>query len=174
MNQPHVSIYPLCHLKASSRVPCVIYSRFSLIIYFIYIMGSPHSSVSKESTCNAGDRSSISGLGRFTGEGIGYPLQHSRASLVVQLVKNPPAMWETWVYSTVYVSIQIPQFFPPLFSPLCPYVCSLYMCLYFCFANRFTKSSLMIFSYIMLISSFWFLWNYCMFLVCNCLIFQVH
>jgi len=39
----------------------------------------------------------IPGSGRSTGEGIGYPLQFSWASLVVQLVKNPPAMWETWV-----------------------------------------------------------------------------
>jgi len=38
-------------------------------------------------------------LGRSTGEGIGYPLQYSWASLVAQLVKNPPAMWETWVRS---------------------------------------------------------------------------
>ena len=38
------------------------------------------------------------GLGRSPGEGISYPLQHSWASLVAQLVKkNPPAMWETWV-----------------------------------------------------------------------------
>ena len=41
----------------------------------------------------------IPGLGRSTGEGIGYPLQYSRASLVVQLVENPPAVWETWVRS---------------------------------------------------------------------------
>ena len=33
------------------------------------------------------------------GEGIGYPLQYSWASLVAQLVKNPPAVWETWVLS---------------------------------------------------------------------------
>ena len=39
----------------------------------------------------------IPGSGRFAGEGIGYPLQYSWASLVAQLVKNPPAMWETWV-----------------------------------------------------------------------------
>ena len=39
------------------------------------------------------------GLGRSTGEGIGYPLQYSWASLVAQLAKNPPAMWETWVQS---------------------------------------------------------------------------
>ena len=59
----------------------------------------PHSSVGKESTCNAGDPSLIPGLGRSAGEGIGYPLQHSWASLVAQLVKNLPAMWESWVRS---------------------------------------------------------------------------
>ena len=36
---------------------------------------------------------------RFIGKGTGYPLQYSWASLVAQLVKNPPAMWETWVLS---------------------------------------------------------------------------
>ena len=45
--------------------------------------------------------SSILGLGRSSGEGIGYPFQYSWASLVAQLVKNPPAMWETWVRSWV-------------------------------------------------------------------------
>ena len=59
----------------------------------------PDSSVGKESACNAGDSSLIPELGRSTGEGIGYPLQYSWASLVAQLVKNPPAMWETWVWS---------------------------------------------------------------------------
>ena len=46
---------------------------------------------------NAGDPSSISGSGRSAGEGIGYLLQYSWAYLVAQLVKNLPAMWETWV-----------------------------------------------------------------------------
>ena len=59
----------------------------------------PDSSVGKEFACNAGDPSSIPGLGRSTGEGIGYSLQYSWASLVAQLVKNPPAMQETWVQS---------------------------------------------------------------------------
>ena len=59
----------------------------------------PHSSVGKESACNAEDPSSIPGLGRSAREGIGYPLQYSWASLVAQLVKNLPAMWETWVQS---------------------------------------------------------------------------
>ena len=57
----------------------------------------PDSSVGKESACNAGDSGSIPGSGRFSGEGKGYPLQCSWASLVAQLLKNPPAMWETWV-----------------------------------------------------------------------------
>ena len=60
-------------------------------------MGSPGGSDGKESACNAGDSGSISGLGRSPGEGKGYPLQYSWASLVAQLVKNPPAMQETWV-----------------------------------------------------------------------------
>ena len=37
----------------------------------------PYSSVGKESACNAGDPGLIPGLGRSTGEGIGYPLQYS-------------------------------------------------------------------------------------------------
>ena len=41
----------------------------------------------------------IPGLGRSPGEGIGYPFQYSWASLVAQLVKNQPAVWETWVRS---------------------------------------------------------------------------
>ena len=56
-------------------------------------------SAGKESTCNAGDPGSIPGSGRSAGEVTGYPLQYSWASLVAQLVKNPPAMWETWVCS---------------------------------------------------------------------------
>ena len=41
----------------------------------------------------------ILGLGRSSGERIGYPLQYSRVSLVAQLIKNPPAMRETWIRS---------------------------------------------------------------------------
>ena len=61
------------------------------------LLGFPDSSVDKESACNTGDSDSIPGLGRSAGEGIGCLLQYSWASLVAQLVKNPPAMWETWV-----------------------------------------------------------------------------
>ena len=61
--------------------------------------GLPDSSVGKESTCNTGDPGLILGLGRSTGKGKGYPLQYSWASLMAQLIKNPPAMQETWVWS---------------------------------------------------------------------------
>ena len=66
---------------------------------YTYYMGFPGSSAGKESACNAGDPGSIPGLERSAGEGIGYPLQYSWASLVAQTVKNQPAMQETWVQS---------------------------------------------------------------------------
>ena len=65
--------------------------------YIGLVVGFPDSSVCKESTCNAGDPGSIPGSGRHPGEGIGYLLQYSWASLVAQLVKNLPTMLETWV-----------------------------------------------------------------------------
>ena len=61
--------------------------------------GFPDSSICKEYTCNVGDSSSIPGLGRSTGQRIGYPHQYSWASLVTQLVKNLPAVWEIWAWS---------------------------------------------------------------------------
>ena len=69
------------------------------IIITLHILGFPHSSVGKESTCNAGDPGLIPGLGRSTGEGIGYPHQYSCLFLAAQLVKNMLAMLETWVPS---------------------------------------------------------------------------
>ena len=57
----------------------------------------PGSSAGKESPCNAGDLGSISWSRRSSGEGNSYPLQSSWAFLVAPLVKNPPAMQETWV-----------------------------------------------------------------------------
>ena len=62
-------------------------------------MSFPNGSDGKESACNAGDPGSSPGSGRSPGEGMGYPLEYSWASLVAQLVKNLPAMWETWVRS---------------------------------------------------------------------------
>ena len=70
----------------------------------VSLKGFPDNSVGKESACDAGDPSSIPGSGTSPGEGTGYPPQYSWASLVAQLVtlvaqlvKNPPAMRETWV-----------------------------------------------------------------------------
>ena len=60
-------------------------------------MGFPGGSDGKVSASSAGDLDSIPGLGRSPGEVIGYPLQYSWASLLAQMVKNPPAMWETLV-----------------------------------------------------------------------------
>ena len=60
-------------------------------------MGFPGSSAGKESACNAGDPGLISGSGRSPGKKIGYGLQYSWASPVAQLIKTPPAVWETWV-----------------------------------------------------------------------------
>ena len=59
----------------------------------------PGTSDGKESACNAGDPILIPELGRSPGEGKGYPLQYSWASLVVYLVKNSPVMRETCVPS---------------------------------------------------------------------------
>ena len=61
--------------------------------------GFPGDSAGKESSCNAGDPGSISGSGRSPGEGIGYPLQYPWVSPVAQMVKNLPAVQETWVRS---------------------------------------------------------------------------
>ena len=89
---------------------------------YVHILRVPHGSAGKESTCNAGDLGSIPGLGKSPGEGKCYPLQYSGlensmdyivhgvakswtwmgdfhfgASLIAQLVNNPPAMQETQV-----------------------------------------------------------------------------
>ena len=57
-------------------------------------MGFPNSSA-----CNAGNPGLIPGSGISAGEGKGYALQYSRVSIVAQLVKNLPAVQETWVRS---------------------------------------------------------------------------
>ena len=67
--------------------------------WIFYHWGFPGSSAGKESTCNAGNPSSIPGSRSTPGEGIGYPLQCCEASLVVKIVKNLPAVRKTWVWS---------------------------------------------------------------------------
>ena len=68
-------------------------------MYTKALLGFPDGSDSKEIPCSAGDLGSIPGSGRSPGEGNGYPLQYSWASPVLQLVKNLPAVQETWVPS---------------------------------------------------------------------------
>ena len=63
------------------------------------LLGSAVSSAGKQSTCNAGDPCLIHGSGRSPGEGIGYLFQYSWNILMSQMVKNLPAMQETWVWS---------------------------------------------------------------------------
>ena len=81
------------HLLNIILCALVFYVFYVFDIYFIF----PDSSVDKESACNAGDPGLIPGSRRSTGEGIGYPLQCSWASLMAQLVENLPPMPETWV-----------------------------------------------------------------------------
>ena len=79
---------------------------------------STRRSAGKESTCNAGDPGLIPGSGRSAGEGKGYPLQHSWASLVAQLFKNPPAIqrpeFDPWVGKIPWRRERLPT---PVFWP---------------------------------------------------------
>jgi len=68
-----------------TKIPCTFFIGSSLVVEL----------VKKRFIHNAGDPGSIPGLGRSAGEGIGYPLQFSWASLVAQKVKNPPAVQES-------------------------------------------------------------------------------
>ena len=61
------------------------------------VLGFPFSSACKESACNAGDPGLAPRLERSPGDGIGYLLQYSWASLVAQMVNNLPAMQVTSV-----------------------------------------------------------------------------
>ena len=69
------------------------------MIHYMCIPGFHGNTAGKESACNAGDPGSIPGSGRSPGEEICCSLQYSWASLEAQMVKNLPAMWETWVQS---------------------------------------------------------------------------
>ena len=102
--------------------------KLSLFLRGAFVI--PDGSVSKESACNAGDPGLIHGSGRSSGEGIGYPRQYSWASLVAQLVKNPPAMPETCVgslgWKIPWRSERLPSlvFWPGEFHGLCsPWGC---------------------------------------------------
>ena len=84
----------------------------------LYLEGFSGSSAGKESVCNAGDPGSIPGLGRSPGEGIGYPLRYSWASLMAQTVKNPPVCgrpgFNPWVGKIPWRRERLPT---PVFWP---------------------------------------------------------
>ena len=85
-------------LVTCKKLQLSIWWRVRITYWYLTILGFPDSSAGKEFACNAGDSSSIPGSGSSPGEGIGYPLQYSWASLVAQMVKNLPTMRETWVW----------------------------------------------------------------------------
>ena len=97
------SILPSIRVFSNELAFCIRWSfstsTYEALTVSTVFYGFPDSSVGKESACNAGDPCSIPGSGRSAGEGIGYPLPYSWTSLVAQLVKNLPAMQETWVQS---------------------------------------------------------------------------
>ena len=80
--------------------PCFFFSILYIVVSVKGFSGGP---AGKESACNAGYLSSIPGMRRSPGGGLGYPLQYSWASLVAQTVKNPSAMQKTWVRSLGWV-----------------------------------------------------------------------
>ena len=89
------------HLLAPLTSCCVAWwlgtPALELMGSVVVVQGLICPTAGKESACIAGDPGLIPGLGRSTGEGIGYPLQYSWASLVAQLVKDVPTVWEIWV-----------------------------------------------------------------------------
>ena len=91
-----------CNCLLQSFTTILIFGGFFFFFFecYVSITGFSNSSVGKESTCNAGNPSSIPQSGRSAGEGIGYPLQYSWTSLVAQLVKNTPMM-QNWVWSLI-------------------------------------------------------------------------
>ena len=108
-------IYKLSRIWGNSHFPILLEGK-----------QIPDSSVGKESACNAGDPGLNPGLGRSLGEGIGYSLQYSWASLVAQLIKNLPAMWEAWVGKIPWRRERLPTpvFWPGEFHGLCgPWGC---------------------------------------------------
>ena len=75
-------------------------------------MGFPCDSASKELTCNAGDQSSISELGRTPGEGKGYPLQYSGLENSMDCIVHRVAKSLTWLSDFHFTSLEMNILFP--------------------------------------------------------------
>ena len=85
--------------ELSHTYTCIYSPPLLLTQNYHNTVNQPGSSGGKGSACSAGEPGSIPGSGRLLGKGWGYPLLYSWVSLVAQLVKDLPSMWETWVQS---------------------------------------------------------------------------
>ena len=97
---PSLWVIPVHQPQAS----CILHRTWTGNSFLIYGVAQSQTRLKRLSSSisrlvKAGDPGSIPGSDRSSGEGIGYPLQYYWASLVAQLVKNPPAVRETWVRS---------------------------------------------------------------------------
>ena len=95
----HVQSHRLVHASGVHRHMCSHYKRLCFCVLYcpvLYRVGLPCSSAGKKSTCSAGDPCLIPGSGRSPGEETSHLLQYSWVYLVAQMVKNLPAMWDTW------------------------------------------------------------------------------
>ena len=104
-------------LSDNLYIHCKCKAMTMITKFYRTTLGFPCSSAVKESTCSARDLRLIPGLGRSAGEKIDYPLQYSWASLVAQLVKNPPQCRKPWFDPWVGM-------IPPWEGKGCPLQCS--------------------------------------------------
>ena len=93
------------HIWVTKHTAHKVIMKYWLFPVLTIVMGFPGGSAGKEPACNAGDPGLIPGSGRSTGEGIGYPLQYTWASLVAQLVTSFPARRETWIQSLCWQDV---------------------------------------------------------------------
>ena len=110
MISKHSVIWPFSDFPTTVSMAMAII--INIYIELIYIIGFPHSSVSKSSACNAGDPGSIPGSGRSPREGNGHPLQYS-------CPKNPMdrgAWWAT-VHGVARVGHNLATKPPPDYKP---------------------------------------------------------
>ena len=72
----------------------LVMKHYNILETYTMDGGFPHSSVGRESTCNAGDSSSIPGLEGSPEEGKGYPLQYSGLENSMDcIVRGVPKSW---------------------------------------------------------------------------------
>ena len=114
---PALEVHSLTHWT-TTEVPCG--TVFNSGLCYSY-EGFPHSSVGKESTCNAGDPGLIPGLGRAAGEGEGYPLQYSSLEKSMDcIVPGSQRVGHDWATFTCYSSwaAYTPALLPNPHTPL--------------------------------------------------------